>query len=186
MRISLCVVLIFSFFLLFYLGAAAQEASSQNFVFVMTNRAYGNSVGIFQRSADGSLSFLKEVPTQGLGTGFTLDPLQSQGSLSLSNDGKLLFAVNPASGDITSFTVSSAGITFASKAPSGGALPVSLTAFNGLVYVLNQLGTANIAGFTADSSGIYNRCPGRSPRLPTKRWHSPPKSASLPTESSCW
>src|SRR5689334_3126305 len=65
-------------------------------VYVMTNKAIHNSVLVYDRAADGSLTFAQESLTHGAGTGVTLDPLMSQGAIALRDDGKLLFAVNPA------------------------------------------------------------------------------------------
>ena len=140
--------------LLMQLVASAQEPATEGgFVYVMTNRAEGNSVLVYRRASTGAVTRVQEVATMGLGTGFTNDPFASQGSLSLSNDHKLLLAVNAGSGDITAFVVTPSGLRFGSKVPSHGAFPVSVTAFGGLVYVLNQLGMANIAGFNADPGG---------------------------------
>jgi 6-phosphogluconolactonase len=148
------------------IAANAQEPATEGgFVYVMSNRAEGNSIFVFRRASGGALTLTQEVPTKGLGTGFTNDPLASQGSLSLSNDGKLLLAVNAGSGDITAFAVSPNGITFGSKVKSGGAFPVSVSAFGELVYVLNQLGTANITGFTSDAAGHLQRIPGSTRKL---------------------
>lgn len=133
--------------------ANPQSSAAVGAVYVMTNNAEGNSVLVYSRAADGTLTKIQEAPTQGLGTGFAGDPLQSQGALTLSTDGKFLFAVNPASGDLTSFIVAPAGLQFASRVPSGGALPVSVTERGGIVFVLNQLGITNISGYTVDASG---------------------------------
>src|SRR5256885_16249932 len=114
------------------LALTQTPCSDCGWVFVMTNRAEGNSILEFRRSPDGSLTPAGKISTRGLGTGFTLDPLQSQSALALSNDGKLLFAVNAASGDLSSFAITSAGLRFGSKVSSGGALPVSVTAFGRL------------------------------------------------------
>jgi 6-phosphogluconolactonase len=148
------------------LTTMAQEPSSESgVVYVMSNRAEGNSVFVFRRSSSGALTLMQEVPTQGLGTGFTNDPFASQGSLSLSNDGKLLLAINAGSGDLTAFAVSGNGITFGSKIRSGGAFPVSVSAFGGIVYVLNQLGVANITGFSADAAGHLQPIPDSTRKL---------------------
>src|SRR4051812_2417774 len=79
-------------------------------VYVMTNRAEGNSVLVYARAADGTLTKIQEASTHGLGTGFSMDPLQSQGALTLSGDGRFLFAVNAASGDLTVFLVTPSGL----------------------------------------------------------------------------
>jgi 6-phosphogluconolactonase len=134
-------------------GTAWAQRSDTGSLYVMTNRAEGNSVQVFSRGANGGLKFLREVPTEGLGTGATRDPLMSQGALRLSTDGRLLFAVNPASGELTAFVVTPDGLEFGSKVLSGGTFPVSVTEYGGVVYVVNQLGIANISGFTVDSDG---------------------------------
>src|SRR5438874_12890357 len=66
-------------------------------VYVLSNR-HCNSVLVYDRAPDGNLTFLQEAMSNGSGTGVTLDPLQSQGSLALNGDGPILLAVNPASG----------------------------------------------------------------------------------------
>jgi DNA-binding beta-propeller fold protein YncE len=120
----------------------------------MTNKVHNNSVLVYERGADGSIALTQESLTMGAGTGVTLDPLMSQGALSLCANGKVLLAVNPASGDLTSFNVTASGLEFASIVPSGGAFPVSVTCNSrGVVYVLNQLGAANISGFKLLDSG---------------------------------
>jgi 6-phosphogluconolactonase (cycloisomerase 2 family) len=117
----------------------------------MSNKAR-NTVFVYDRAVDGTLTLLQEVATKGQGTGVTLDPLQSQGSVALSSDGKVLLVVNAASGELTAFKVTDAGVAFGSKVLSGGDFPVSVTVNNGLVYVLNQLGTPNISGFTVNDN----------------------------------
>jgi 6-phosphogluconolactonase len=128
---------------------AVAAAGQSGRVYVMTNKAH-NSVLVYDRAADGSLTFLQEAMTRGRGTGVTLDPLQSQGSVALSADGKVLLVVNAASGELTAFRATDTGVRFGSKVLSGGDFPVSVTVNNGLVYVLNQLGTPNISGFTVN------------------------------------
>jgi len=133
---------------------AADNGTTTGAVYVMSNKAHNNSVLVFQRATDGSLSLVQEAFTMGAGTGVTLDPLMSQGALSLCADGKVLLAVNPASGDLTAFNVTATGLEFASIVPSGGAFPVSATCNSrGVVYVLNQLGIANISGFKLLDAG---------------------------------
>jgi 6-phosphogluconolactonase len=63
-------------------------------VFVMTNAADRNEVISFQRAADGSSQEGRTFSTGGRGTGGITDPLESQGSLTLSRDHSFLFAVN--------------------------------------------------------------------------------------------
>src|SRR5947209_2634845 len=131
---------------------AAVDNSQNDRVYVLSNRPE-NSVLVFNRASNGSLSFIQEAPTRGAGTGATRDPLQSQGSVALRADNKVLLAVNPASGELTAFRVTDAGLEFGSKVPSGGFFPVSVTVYNDVVYVVNQLGVPNITGFTVSDAG---------------------------------
>ena len=72
-------------------GAAALLAQEPSAVYVMTNDPQANAVVIFDRSAEGLLVPGASVSTGGLGTGGEIDPLQSQGSLIVSEDGRWLF-----------------------------------------------------------------------------------------------
>lgn len=139
-------------------GAAIDQSGR---VYVLSNKPE-NSVVVFNRASDGSLTFLQEVATQGAGTGATADPLQSQGSLALSADNKVLLAVNPASGELTAFRVTDSGLEFGSKVPSGGFFPVSVTVYSNskLVYVVNQLGFPNISGYIVSDTGQLTEIPG--------------------------
>ena len=168
-------------------GEAAE--SGDGVVYVMTNKHEGNSVQVFKRGATGSLRFVQEAPTEGSGTGATRDPLMSQGALAISQDGKLLFAVNPGSAEVTSFTITSSGLAFGSKVSSGGLFPVSVTEHNGVVYVVNQLGIPTISGYTVNSkaqlqaiSGSIKELPGGGVALPAQVKFSPDGSVLLVTE----
>ena len=133
-------------------AGAATAGSQVGRVYVLSNKPE-NSVLVFDRASDGSLTFIQEAATQGAGTGATGDPLQSQGSVALRADNKILLAVNPASGELTAFRVTDAGLEFGSKVSSGGFFPVSVTVYSNLVYVVNQLGVPNINGYTVSDAG---------------------------------
>lgn len=66
-------------------------------VYTMTNDPAGNEVVVFDRDNDGMLTMADSVATQGLGSGGVFDPLVSQGSLIISDNGRWLIAVNAAS-----------------------------------------------------------------------------------------
>lgn len=121
-------------------------------VYVATNQSIGNSIMIFHRNTDGTLVFLDSVASGGKGAGAGADPLGSQGSLVLSEDNRLLFAVNAGSGSISVFAVSGDGLTLLGTVPSGGTFPVSLAVRNNLLYALNAGMTPNISGFIINSS----------------------------------
>lgn len=113
-------------------------------VYTINNAATGNAVVMYARAADGTLSPAVTYPTGGTGTGAGLG---SQGAVALSEDGRLLFAVNAGSNDVSVFHVSTSGLTLATRFPSGGIQPTSLTLRDNLVYVLNAGGDGNITGF---------------------------------------
>src|SRR2546426_11789527 len=119
-------------------------------VYTLTNQVAGNAVAVFTRGADGRLAAAGTVATGGAGTGASLG---SQSAVSLSNDGRWLFAVNAGSNDVSVFAVSPAGLALASRTASGGTLPISLTVHGNVLYVLNAGGSGNISGFTVGSSG---------------------------------
>ena len=102
-------------------------------VFVMTNSAASNQIIAFKRNSDGSLQPGKTFRTGGRGSGGVTDPLGSQGSLTLSQDHSLLFAVNAGSGDISVFRVQGADLELVDTVPCGGASPVAVAQYANLV-----------------------------------------------------
>jgi len=70
---------------------------AQHAVFVMTNNADNNEVIAYTRDPNGTLRSARRFETGGRGSGGTVDPLGSQGSLTLSDDGSYLFAANAGS-----------------------------------------------------------------------------------------
>ncbi len=119
-------------------------------VYVLTNQASGNSVIVFDRNADGTLTAAGSFATGGSGAGTGADPLASQGALVLSDDQRLLLGVNAGSNSVFVFGVSGDQLALIDVEPSGGTMPVSVAVDHGLVYVLNAGGTPNISGFTLD------------------------------------
>ncbi len=136
-------------FALSMVGAAA-AADDSGAVYTLTNSAAGNEVAIFSRAADGTLSPAGSVATGGLGTGMGLG---SQGALTLSANHQWLFAVNAGSNEVSVFAVRADGLTLVDKASSGGVHPISVTNHKNLVYVLNDGGSGNIAGFALGENG---------------------------------
>jgi 6-phosphogluconolactonase len=137
------------------LSASAQFRTAET-VFVMSNNANRNEVIAFQRGADGSYE-KNSFDTFGRGTGGVNDPLESQGSLTLSSDKSLLFASNAGSGDITVFRIQHNRLVFADKVPSGGSQPVSIAQRGSSVYVLNSGGAGSVVGFTLERNGHLRR-----------------------------
>lgn len=124
-------------------------------VYIMTNSAGNNEVAAFRRMSSGVLVPANRYGTRGSGSGTRgvspspgsgVDPLGSQGSLTLSPDGRFLFAVNAGSNSISAFRVSSDGsLSLIGTAPSDGAQPNCLAVSNSLLY----------AAYTGSSSDNY-------------------------------
>jgi 6-phosphogluconolactonase len=140
--------------------ASAESNAKSGAVFVMTNAAANNEVIAFERSANGSLAETERYDTQGRGSSGVTDPLGSQGSLTLSQDHSLLFAVNAGSGNISVFGVRRSTLAFLDKVPSGGSEPVAVAEHQNLVYVLNAGAAGNLVGFTLDFGGHLKQIKG--------------------------
>jgi 6-phosphogluconolactonase (cycloisomerase 2 family) len=152
-------------------------------VYIMTNMEVMNEVIAFYRDMNGILTFMGSYPTYGRGTGTRkvspatandgIDPLVSQGSLSLSRDGRFLFAVNAGSNSISSFIITdSGGLVLADVKPSEGAQPNSVNVFGNLLYVSNVGNAANnfasnITGFRIEDNGRLTYIPGSTHSLST-------------------
>jgi len=121
------------------LGSAARDDDPEGgAVYTLTNAADGNSVIAFRREPDGRLTRIGAFATGGLGVGGTVDPLESQFAVVLSERHDALFAVNAGSNEISSFRVERDGsLSLASHASSGGDRPVSIAVHDRLLYVLN-------------------------------------------------
>jgi 6-phosphogluconolactonase (cycloisomerase 2 family) len=125
----------------------------------MTNAADRNEVISFRRAADGSLQEGRRFATGGRGSGGNNDPLESQGSLTLSQDHTLLFAVNAGSGEISVFRVHGSELSLADKELSGGSEPNAVAQHGHLVYVLNTGGSSNVVGFRVNEDGRLSQIP---------------------------
>jgi len=125
-------------------------------VYAMTNDAVDNRILVYSRNSNGLLTFQRSVSTHGRGSGGIIDPLESQGSVVLSQGGSFLYAANAGSGTITTFRVVPPGLAFIGEAASGGAEPISITIHGDLLYVLN---TASITGFQIERNGKLTAIP---------------------------
>ena len=154
-------------------ASAAVADDGPGAVYVLTNQT-ANSVTVFARAADGTLSFSGNFATGGAGAGTGVDPLGSQGSLVLGRWSRRLFAVNAGSNDVSVFAVDGLNLRQLDRAPSGGTMPVSVAVHENLLYVVNAGGTPNIQGFVVDpSSGHLIRIPGSLQPLPGGASSSP-------------
>ena len=128
----------------------AGAAGPAGAVYALSNSPAGNAVLVYDRGADGSLSFSNSYPTGGLGTGAGLG---SQGAVTLTENGKFLLAVNAGSNTISSFAVKGGALELRDVAPSGGIRPTSVAEGHGLVYALNAGNPNSIAGFDLNGKG---------------------------------
>ncbi|HEX8158878.1 MAG TPA: beta-propeller fold lactonase family protein [Solirubrobacteraceae bacterium] len=152
--------------------ASAVPAKAPGALYVMSNQATGNSVTVFARAADGSLTQGKTFPTGGLGIGSLNDPndsLTSQGSLILSPDQRFLFAVNAGSNEVSTLAIDGDELVAVDRVPSGGTTPVSVTMRDNLLYVLHRgdatIGDSNVSGFTIAANGKLSALAGSTQRL---------------------
>ncbi len=127
-------------------------------VWTMSNDPAGNVVLAFGLTDD-RLTMLGSFPTGGTGSGGR-EPdfgLGNAHAIALSDNGKMLFVVNPGSNDISVFAVRNDGLTLLDREPSGGMQPLSITVHGDLLYVLNGGGNVNdvdnITGFTVGRNG---------------------------------
>ncbi len=137
----------------------AQDEHSQGAVFVMTNAVTRNEVISYKRAADGSLQAAHRFATGGRGSGGNNDPLESQGSLTLSQDHSLLFAVNAGSGEISVFQVHGSDLSLTDEQLTGGSEPNAVAQHERLVYVLNTGGSSNVVGFRVSEDGRLHPIP---------------------------
>src|SRR5215472_7016740 len=145
---------------------AAQAQDDPGAVYVLANQA-ANSVLVFSRAVDGTLSLSGSFATGGAGAGTGVDPLGSQGSMVVGRWPRRLFAVNAGSNDVSVFAVDGLNLRLLDRASSGGTQPVSVAVHEDLVYVVNGGGTPNIQGFHVEpSSGRLIQISGSSQPLP--------------------
>lgn len=124
---------------------------SPDAIYTLTNAANGNAVAIYDRGENGQLRLTSWVFTGGNGTGANLG---SQQALTLENG--WVFAVNAGSNTISVLKALPYGLYLTDTVNSGGVLPVSVTAHDDMVYVLNAgdaNNTNNITGFRLNRFG---------------------------------
>ncbi|MGA7524601.1 MAG: beta-propeller fold lactonase family protein [Acidobacteriaceae bacterium] len=146
---------------------SARAYTTGETVFVMSNSASRNEVIAYSESGDGHFYETHRYATGGRGSGGTTDPLQSQGSLTLSTDHTLLFAVNSGSGTVSVFRVDRSSLYLVDQVPSGGSDPLAVAQRGHLVYVLNAAGSGSIVGFELDSGGHLRQIDNSTTYLPS-------------------
>ena len=163
-------------------ASAAHSDSTRDAVYTITNGTTGNGVAAYSRAADGTLTYVATYATGGLGTGAGLG---SQGAVTLSDNGKHLFAVNAASNSISEFAVGNDGLRLEATFSSNGARPISVTAHKNLLYALDA-GSSAITGFKIDGNGRVESIDGSTQPLlgrnPAQVAFSPDGSVLVVTE----
>jgi hypothetical protein len=124
--------------------------SNDGAVFVQSDALTGNTVTVYDRGSDGTLTAAATYPTGGNGgqlVGSAVDHLASQDSLVYDAEAGRLFAVNAGSNSVSEFAVRGDRLRLLEVVPSGGSFPVSIAVHGNLVYVLNGLGGGSVQGF---------------------------------------
>jgi 6-phosphogluconolactonase len=134
-------------------ASAQGRAPQTERVYAMTNDATKNEVLAFAQGSDGTFHSTGSFATGGRGSGGITDPLQSQGSLAISQDHSLLFAVNAGSGTVSSFRIVNDRLVLADQEPTAGSEPVAVAQHGQFVYVLNEAGDGGVAIFSVDGNG---------------------------------
>ena len=138
-------------------------------VYLDDNTVGTNTIGAFDRHADGSLTPMpgSPFPAGGAGTGAGL---ASQGALQFSSDGRYLLAVDAGSNQISVLRVGWDGslqLVPGGVVSSGGPTPVSVAVHDGLVYVANSGAIGpNFTGFTLSPWGELQPLAGSTVAVP--------------------
>jgi 6-phosphogluconolactonase len=154
------------------LASAAQKPGSTKVnydaVYTATNNPSGNSLVVFTRAANGTLTQRKVVATGGKGIAstppFGFPIADGSGSIDLTPNGKLLFVVNGGDNSVSSFQITASGPKLVSHVSSHGKLPISVTSSGNLLYVVNET-SANIYGWKFSSSGKLTPIAGSNQKL---------------------
>ena len=137
-------------------------------VYVNDNTAGTNTIGAFNRHADGSLTPQARSPflAGGAGTGAGL---ADQGAIQITPDGRFLIAVDAGSNQISVLQIhfdGSLSLVRGGVVSSGGLLPDSVAIHGNLVYVANSgSGGSNYTGFRLGFNGRLVRIPGSTVTL---------------------
>jgi 6-phosphogluconolactonase len=150
-------------------GAAPAGASAVvGHVYVNDNTKGTNTIGAFNRHADGTLTPEPGSPfgAGGAGTG---TGLSDQGAIQITPDGRFLIAVDAGSNQISVLRIhfdGSLSLVRHGVVSSGGTLPDSVAVHGNLVYVANSgTGAANYTGFRLGFDGRLFPIPGSTVTL---------------------
>jgi 6-phosphogluconolactonase len=151
-------------------SASTDSSPVVGHVYVNDNTAGTNTIGAFNRHADGTLTPAAGSPFTAGGAG-TGAGLASQGAIQISADGRFLIAADAGSNQISVLRINQDGSLSPVRhglVSSGGATPVSIAVHGDLVYVANA-GNAdsNYTGFRLNLQGHLRPIPGSTVTLPS-------------------
>jgi 6-phosphogluconolactonase len=154
-------------------GAASAASGVVGHVYVNDNTGGVNTIGAFDRHADGTLTPMPGSPFVAGGIGIA-KATTSQGALQLSSDGRYLLAVDAGSNQISVLRIKGDGsLTRVGGGPvsSNGVDPVSIAVYGDLVYVANagtaaSTGETNYTGFILGPGGHLRPLAGSTVTLP--------------------
>jgi 6-phosphogluconolactonase (cycloisomerase 2 family) len=132
-------------------GLVRADDEGNGAVYVLSNQQDGNRLLVLNRDNQGGIALAGSVATGGLGTG---SGLGSQGALILGQGRRVLYAVNAGDHTISTFWLGRQGPQMVQVVDSGGLVPISLTARDDTLYVLNNgaaaQGVDQVTGFAID------------------------------------
>lgn len=138
-------------------------------VYIDDNTYAVNTIAVFDRHADGSLTAQPGSPFAAGGAG-TGSGLASQGAIQLSGDRRFVIAVDAGSNQISVLRIEADGglrLVTNGVVSSGGVLPVSVAIHGDLVYVANAgVGGTSYNGFRLSRGGRLRPIPGATIPLP--------------------
>lgn len=149
--------------------ASAQPSPVVGHVYVNDNTAGTNTIGAFDRHANGTLTPETGSPFSAGGAG-TGTGLASQGALQISPDGRFLIVADAGSSQISVLRIKDDGslrLVHDGVVFSGGVQPVSVAIHDDLVYVANSGdGGSNYTGFRFGADGRLQPIAGSTVVLP--------------------
>ncbi len=150
-------------------SASTQASPVVGHVYVNDNTAGTNTIGAFDRHADGTLTPEPGSPFAAGGAG-TGAGLASQGALQISPGGRFLIAADAGSNQISVLQIRGNGsvrLVPGGVVSSDGVLPVSIAIHQDLVYVANAgTGGSNYTGFRLGRYGHLHPIAGSAVALP--------------------
>jgi hypothetical protein len=149
-------------------SASAGASPVVGHVYVNDNTKGTNTIGAFDRHADGTLTPEAGSPFAAGGAG-TGSGLASQGAIQITQDGRFVIAVDAGSNQVSVLRVRPDGslrLVPGGVVSSGGLLPDSVAVFGDLVYVANSgAGGSNYTGFRLGQGGRLVPIPGSTVAL---------------------